>query len=192
MNKLFIILFVISICLADFKIDFSTFQDGTTYMSTVGSKALFKQDKTEYSFSIDRYQSPSRIVNRGQFNSDTSFTDKLSWFYFAQDDNSIWREGIGIAYCPLSDSFVFPYKHKFSVAEVYDANRGVITSFRYKTQGYWNGLGFNVISFLLGYTYNIDYRFGYEVNPYLSIVYKGYYDEYTQINESSIGLELKI
>ena len=171
--------------MAEFKVDVSTLGDGVTSISSYGLKTSSTADKTDYNFTCSRLDTKTRISDRFNLNSDTKLSDKLSWFYFWTDDLGSYRTGIGMG-CRVSDYV------KLSFAMVNDNQHGVIGSFRYKYQETVGAYSFLLTTFILGYTYNVDYRAAYSFNKNFAVLYKGYYDDASGMNQSSFGLEVSL
>ena len=193
MKKFLVFVLVIaSFSMADIRFTASTFSDESTFLSNHSVKAKFLVDKIEYSFNADRNQSPTRINDRLWAGIDGDFDEKASWFVFNSNDNGIWRQGVGVGY-EFNDNILHPpYKHKVSIAAVNDSSRGLTPSLRYKFQGYFGGFGLAITTFVLGYTYTTDYVVSYKLTSLASIVYKGYFDDASRINQSALGIELKL
>ena len=193
MRKLIVLLLgSISICLADVRVGVSSFGDNDTYIANYGAKALILSGGLEYSLNAERSQSPTRINDSLWAGVDGDVTKRISWFVFDSCDNGIWRQGVGLGYEFNDNILVPPWKHKVSVAIVADSTRGSLISYRYKFQGYYDGFGLAMTSFVLGYTYTIDYIVSYKLNSMASIINKGYYDDISKTAQSAVGIEIKL
>jgi hypothetical protein len=188
-----LVLLLVSFCMADIRFTGSSFSDESTYLTSYGVKALFLVNELEYSLNAERNQSPVRTNDRLWAGIDGDVSKTTSWFVFDSNDNGTWRQGVGVGYEFNDNILTYPYKHKVSMAIVHDSSRyGIIPSIRYKFQGYFSGFGLASTTFLLGYTYTEDYVISYKLNTVVSIIYKGYFDDASKVNQSAMGVEVKI
>jgi hypothetical protein len=194
MKKLIVLILIVSsFVFCNIKINYGSFGDNATFITSYGINVAILYDGINYSINADRTESPTRQAGKYWAGADKDLTDKASLFAFLSNDNEVNRIGAGAGYELTDHILVFPFKNKVSLAVVNDQVRGTILSYRYKFDGYFAGVGAHMVWFILGrYTYTLDYKLTYAINSKVSLMYKGYYDDYSQINQSSFGIELII
>lgn len=192
MRKILLILLTTVVFSYDWKINFSNFSDGTTYMKQSGIEYKntlgYQNFIASYSDSIvGDYSKVDFLLNIDNDN------QKLSNFMFLSYNNNTrtgierYRAGIGIAYTPYEKVLVFPYMHKVSVALVQEDK--TIVSWRYKLKGYYEKIGFESILFHLGYTWNMDSKITYNLSNNIAILYNDNRED--GYITSSLGMEVK-
>lgn len=90
------------------------------------------------------------------------------------------RSGGGVAWVPkiFNNSKSFPFKHKFSLAHVYESERGQSPSFRYKLYVDWKeDFSIRATYFLLDYSQSREVIVKYKLSKNLALSYKIYYQE---------------
>ena len=124
---------------------------------------------------------------------DYDFDDQVSAFMFANQMTGLNSQvGIGCGYVLSESVLKFPWRNKVSLALVQDSGKGAILSFRHKFEGYVDKIGYRVTTFLLGYTYTIDYVYSVRAIDGVDFIIKGFYDDKSKINQSALGVEIKL
>lgn len=187
------VLLVTSILFAGIDIGVSSFNDNSTFINSYSGKASVIVDHLEYYINASQTNTPTSEFTRLAAGLDYDIAPKTTCFTFVSNSNGTWRAGLGAGYVLLDNTLKFPYRHKVSFALVQDPNMGKIGSWRYKFKGYWNRVGLTMTAFHLGYTYTLDYKLKIPFyNDKSWIVFKGYVDEYANVNQNSLGLEFRL
>ena len=137
--------------------------------------------------------------------------DEWSPFVFARTnrnegetyDYEYDRLGAGIAWVPkpLSNKKAFPFKHKFSLANVYEKQRGNSGSFRYKFYAdFTKDFSIRATYSLLNYSQNRTVTVKYKLTKYVVLSYNTYFEEIETAgistkyhkNQLTVGLEHKL
>ena len=90
------------------------------------------------------------------------------------------RLGAGIAWVPkpLNNIKVFPFKHKFSLANVYESQRGNSGSFRYKFYAdFTKEFSIRATYSLINYSENRTVTVKYKLTKYIALSYNTYFEE---------------
>lgn len=193
MEKIILVLSLLVFSLADIKVNYASFNDSSTYIIDSGLRTSFLSEGVEYSANIDSRKTPSMTTTRYHVGGDWDYTEKLSGFWFIDGvEKGTTRIGYGVGNL-LSDKILqYPWGNKISIALVNDSSKGTIASIRHKFVGYSHGVGVQAITFLMGYTYTIDYRIKFEINKDYSLIIKGYADDAAKINQASVGAEFSL
>jgi hypothetical protein len=155
---------------------------------------IYNQDKLAIMFAdTNSGTKAKRDIN---LNYDMYYQEEFSPFalisYTDNNHNNLnkTRAGVGIAYLPFMSVNNFPYRHKFSYAVIAE-NGDYISSFRYKTNGYFKKFGWDITTFILSYTWNVDASFTYKIEKNVNLLYKLYVEDYNgRFNSSSFGVEV--
>lgn len=119
-----------------------------------------------------------------RLNTEYIFNNEFENFYFINflENNVVSANylqiGKGVAYThpSLKDKTKFPFKHKFSIAVIYDNKRGSYISNRYKFNMKLHNLDAKIIFFILSYGKTFNAQISYNINKYLYLKYKFYYE----------------
>jgi len=194
MKKVLVFMFLVllSIGYADFSVNFSSFGDSSTYLSSNGVKGSLIFDKTTLAMYLSRTETPVSIKDRWSLNADTDIADKISCFGFYQGDFGTTRIGVGAGYQITQQVLDYPWAHKISFALVQDSEKGVIPSLRYKFQGYWEKIGYKAVYFQLGYTQTIDQVLSYKLSSMFSLIYTQYNDTASGYHQGTVGGQMNL
>lgn len=194
------VLFVLSLCLSfgyNWKLDFSAYDDGTSFMKESGISYTFVSSNYEIYSGYNETVFGTDIKRDFSINYDKEVNKKISSFIFASYANNTQtglqnnRLGAGYSYLINDNILNFPYRNKISLAIVTDCGNKYI-SFRYKFKGYINKLGIESVFNHIGYTYNVKTKFSYKLDSNVSIFYKDFIEEYNGIyHTSNVGMEVK-
>jgi len=195
MKKLLLVL-LLGLGFSALKLEYSNFSDGNVYMNRSGINYFELYDKDKLAFSYSETNTGAKSKKDINVNLDINYQDMFSPFalvsYTSNNYNCLdkTRAGVGIAYTPFSNVNKFPYRHKISYAVIAE-NSDIISSLRYKTNGYFNKFGWDITAFILSYTWNIDTKLTYKVDKNVSFLYILYIEDYKgMFNSSSFGVEV--
>ena len=176
-------LLLISFAMAEFSLNFESFSNNSTYLSSVGANLSVAGNYGDTTLFAERRQTPIQQNDRYGLSHEYFVSDRVYYFGLLTLDSGINRYGAGIGYV-ITDG------QKISIASVVDSSKGSIVSIRYKIKGKVDALDYRLITFVLGYTYNLDYEVGYSISKHLTLVYSGFYDDLSKTNWSGLGCKV--
>jgi len=201
MKRLFLTLILSSLLFAGLKVNYSNFSDGTTFMSETGASYSLLTTQDELTAYLNKYEANTTERFKAGVSYDFNYDKEYSAFLFSGYENNpiiaheTFRVGLGYAWWPLMNRLKPPFSHKLSYAIIYDTEKaGLINSFRYKFQGFYEKFGLKVTSFYLFYMLDVDAKITYKLNKNVSFIYKNYYIDKSGFIDSttSLGIEVKL
>lgn len=182
MLKLFIVMLSLGVSIAEVKLGYSTFSNSNVYISDYTTKISALDERFKYYLNQTKVKSFDKDISSISMGVDTISVSGLEYFLFAKDDG-ISRVGSGIAYT-IPDT-----NYKASVAIVQDSSNGTICSIRFKASGVHSIIGYSITSFILGYTYTLDYKLTISTFYSIKLSIAGLYED-TRLNTTTVALEL--
>ena len=199
MKRLLILLLFTSFIFANLRFNYSNFSDGTTFMGETGASYSLLTDSDELTAYFSKHESNKTSRIKLGLSYDFNYDKENSYFLFSGYENNpavaheTFRVGLGTAFWPCMNRLKPPFSHKLSYALIYDTEKsGLIHSFRYKFEGFYNKFGLKVTSFYLFYMYDINSKITYKINKNVSIIYKSYFVNNSGMvdNTTSLGVEV--
>ena len=198
---IFILLMMFISCgRSDMRIGASWFDDGQSFAKFTSYKIEDITDNKNLTFEINSYQ--STIQNKFMFriNYDDQYSKLFNQFYFIQEDynkslsSDYLRVGGGIGYVPenLNNILEFPFRHKFSLALIFD--KAVYPSWRYKING-------SILYLTFGYQWDAyagndkhELSMSYKIDKHFSVKFIEQAESYSgKLDKTrTLGMEIKL
>ena len=198
MKKLLVLLLFSLAFSYNWKLDFSAYDDGTSFMRESGVNYTFVSENYVLSSVYNETVFGADLKRDFSINYDKVVNKKVSSFIFASYANNTQtklenaRYGAGYSYLINENVLHFPYRNKISLAVVREDDKYIL-SFRHKFKGYIHKLGIESVLNHLGYTYNVKTKFTYKLDRNVSIFYKDFVEEYNgRYHTTSVGVEVKL